>query len=178
MRWSVLPCLYVILVPALAGQDSLPATDTAVVAPVPTPPPPTPAQSRYLNGLRTAGRGVAQLKDGVDRVMRSSQDTLRLRRAGSRLAGLCGAARGFMANGRAQMQPSAYEDSTRLRARVLAIQIDSLIRYIPTCEARAAHQPDRTAGELFDRLRAYETVLRDFRTAIGLPNRTDTPLKD
>lgn len=159
--------------PGVVGaQDTIVKPESSVVAPTP-PPPPTPAQARYLQGLRTASRGVAQLKDGVERVIRSrgSADTTRVRQAGGRLAGLCSAARGFMANGRAQMQANAYEDSTRLKARQLAVQIDSLIRYMPTCETRGRHTPDKVATEMLERLRSYEATLRDFRTAIGLPNR-------
>lgn len=159
--------IYAGLTGALPAQDSVPKPDSAAAL----PPPPTPGQTRYLQGLRTASRGMAQLKDGVDRVLRSRAptDTARLRQAGSRLAGLCGAARGFIASGRVQMQATAYEDSMRLKARNLAVRIDSLIRYLPTCEASAARTPDRTAHELIERLRAYEASLRDFRAAIGLP---------
>lgn len=165
----VVSLLFALPAAALSAQDTIPVAESTVV----TPPPPTPEQTRYLDGLRTAGRGVAQLKSGVDRVVRYSTaaDTLRLRQAGRRLAGLCSAARGFMASGRALMSASAYEDSTRLKARSLVSQIDTLIRYIPTCETRAGRVPARTAGELDGRLQAYYTVLRDFRTAIGLPNR-------
>ena len=164
--------LFVLSGVSLPAQDTIPVAESTVVIP-PSPPPPTPEQTRYLDGLRTAGRGVAQLKSGVDRVVRyrATADTLRLRQAGSRLAGLCTAARGFMASGRAQMTPVAYADSTRLKARSLASQIDTLIRYMPTCETLARRVPARTAGELGDRLQAYYTFLRDFRTAIGLPNR-------
>ena len=157
---------------ALYAQDTTSSADST--APSPVPPPPTPAQTRYLRGLSSASRGVAQLKDGVDRVQRNltHPDTVRVRQAGSRLAGLCGAARGFMANGRVQMQATAYEDSTRIKARALAAQVDSLIRYVPTCEARAARAPGPTANALLDRLRAYEAALREFREAIRPPTKS------
>lgn len=150
-------------------------TDTASGTPLAPPPPlpATPEQERYLRGLRTAGRGVAQLKDGVDRVLRtqSGSDTLRQIQAGKRLAGLCTAARGFMVSGRAGMKPTAYEDSTRIHARLLAVRIDSLIGFTPSCERGAGKAPGPLANDLLARLRSYETALRAFRAAIGLPNR-------
>lgn len=138
---------------------------------IPLPVPPTVEQLRYLHGLRTAGRGIAQLKDGVSRVGSSHRDPLRQKQAVRRLAGLCGTAHGFLTSGRAKMQANAYEDSTQLKARRLSLQIDSLIRSTPACETNAARQPDSTVAGLLTRLRAYEAALRDFRTAIGLPNR-------
>src|SRR5256884_7213116 len=73
-----------------------PATDSvrAESTPVP-PPPPSPEQKRFLDGLRTATRGIAQLKDGLNRVTRtqSKSDSVSQRRAGRLLAGLCGSAR-------------------------------------------------------------------------------------
>ena len=135
------------------------------------PAPPTLEQLRYLQGLRTAGRGIAQLKDAVTRVGGAHRDSPRHKQAARRLAGLCGTARGFMTSGRAKMQPTAYEDSTRARARRLNLQVDSLIRSMPACEINAAKQPDSTVASLLSRLRGYETALRDFRTAVALPNR-------
>src|SRR6267143_1753073 len=84
-----------------------------------------PAQLRYIQGLRTASRGIAQLKDGVSRMASAGRDSVRLSQAARRLSGLCGAARGFLASGRARMQPTAYDDSTGLRARRLGAQIDT-----------------------------------------------------
>src|SRR5213595_1412873 len=102
IAWNLL------VVRVLAGQDTTaPRPDSA--KPDSAPPPPTAAQVRYLEGLRTAGRGIAQLKDGVDRVVRMQSDTVKRRQAGARLGGLCSAARGFMASGRAQMLPVAYD---------------------------------------------------------------------
>ena len=72
------------------------------------------------------------------------------------------------------MNPTAYEDSTRLLARRLTIRIDSLIAYTPTCERDAVALPDATAPELTKRMKAYDTAFRDFRAAIGLPVREDT----
>ena len=175
--FMVVACLCVSLTAALFAQDTTSQPDSAAPTLAPPPPTPTPAQTRYLAGLRSASRGVAQLKDGVDRVLRSlaRPDSVRVKQAGSRLAGLCGAARGFMANGRAQMQAIAYEDSARIKARALTMQVDSLLRYVPTCEARAARAPGRTANELLDRLRAYDVSAREFREATGIGSRQATP---
>jgi hypothetical protein len=155
-----------------AAQEPVRAIpDTMRAESTPPPPPPTLEQQRYLDGLRTAGRGVAQLKDGVSRVSSSHGDSVRLKQAARRLGGLCGTANGFMTTGRARMKPTAYEDSTGTKARKLALQIDSLIRSTPGCEMSAARKPDSTVAGLVSRLRAYEAALRDFRAAIGLPNR-------
>lgn len=141
--------------------------------PPPPPPPPTPAQERYANGLRHASRGIAQLKDGLERVTRtrSASDSVKQRTAGRRLGGLCAAARGFMASGRAQMLPTAYDPPTRTAARQLAQQIDSLIAYAPTCERTAARRPGPVADRLTDLLRKYEAAVAGWRAAVGLPNR-------
>ena len=156
------------------------ASESVRVESVPPPPPPpavppyatpTPEQTRYMRGLSTAGRGINQLKDGVNRVANAGRDSLRMRRAGRLLSGLCGTARGFMVTGRGRMQPTAYQDSTALKAKRLGAQIDTLIRFAPTCEAKAAAQPDSTSARLLSQLRAYEAALRDFRAAIGLPNK-------
>ncbi|HET7791408.1 MAG TPA: hypothetical protein VFK78_11495 [Gemmatimonadales bacterium] len=163
--------------PLLAQQDST-KTDSAKadsvkaesVATVPAPP--TPAQERYLEGLSTAGRGIAQIKSGIARVANAvNSDTARLRSAGRILAGYCATGHGYMSRGRATMDAKAYEDSTRQKARALMVQIDSLLRAAPECEQNAAQNPAPAAAVLLQRIRAYEAALRDFRTAIGLPNR-------
>ena len=166
----------------LAGQDTThPRPDStrpeSVPQPPPPPPPPTPAQVKYLEGLRTAGRGIAQLKDGVDRVVRMQADSLKRRQAGARLGGLCGAARGFMASGRAQMQSTAYDLPTRTPAKLLTVRIDSLIAYAPTCSKTASKNPAPVATEVLNRVRLYEAALAAFRTAIGLPNRSIDSIK-
>src|SRR5207245_10974488 len=63
-----------------AGAESVPAP----------PPPPTLDQKRFLDGLRTATRGIAQLKDGLNRVARTQarSDSASQRRAGRFLAGV------------------------------------------------------------------------------------------
>ena len=153
----------------VAAQEPLPGIAEPTRAE--STPPPTREQLRYMEGLRSAGRGVAQLKDAVNRVNSSKRDAQRLKQAARRLSGLCGTARGFMAAGRAKMQPTAYQDPTRLKARRLSLQVDSLIRATPTCESSAARQPDSTAASLLTRIKAYDTALKDFRAAMALPNR-------
>src|SRR5947199_9395375 len=86
-------CLAVLLCVAatsLAAQEPEPPPDSAPAAPesMPAPPPPeTLEQKRFLAGLRTATRGIAQLKDGMARVTRSAtRDSVTRRRAGRLLA--------------------------------------------------------------------------------------------
>jgi hypothetical protein len=170
--FTLVVCLVASTAAAQEPVPTFPETTRAESAPPPAPPaPPTLEQLRYLEGLRTAGRGIAQLKDAVNRVSSTHRDSLRLKQAARRLAGLCGTSHGFLTSGRAKMQPTAYQDSTQIKARRLTLQIDSLIRSTPTCETSAAKQPDSTVARLLTRLRAYEAALRDFRAAIGLPNR-------
>jgi len=168
-----LPLLLVALVAAPTTSQQPPQLgDSVQVAPAP-PAPSTPAQDRFVQGLRTAGRGVAQLKDGLNRLarMHGAHDTLQVRTAGQRLGGLCGAARGFIVNGRAQMEPNAYDPPNRKLARYLVIRLDSLAAYAPTCQRSAGKTPESVATELLGRIRGYEAALTAFRTAIGLPNR-------
>jgi len=157
--------------PPPPAPDSVRAEST----PVP-PPPPSPEQKRFLDGLRTATRGLAQLKDGLARVTRtqSKSDSVSQRRAGRLLAGLCGSARAFMGRGRPYMKPAVYEDSTRLKARRLTVQMDSLISYTTSCEQGATATPVPVATELTKRLKTYDTVLREFRLAVGLPVKADS----
>ncbi|MGH7538279.1 MAG: hypothetical protein ACREMF_06570 [Gemmatimonadales bacterium] len=162
----------VLVVVAIAAQSPYSPGDS-----VPGAPPPaallTPAQQRYVQGLRTAGRGVAQIKDGLNRLARaqSARDTLHVRGAGRRLGGLCGAARGFIVNGRLQMEPTVFEPPARKPARDLTIRLDSLSAYSKTCQGSAAKTPTPVGAEMLGRLRAYEAALVAFRAAIGLPNR-------
>src|SRR2546425_6470586 len=69
-----------------------PAQDTAARKDTAPPPPtamPTIEQIRYLKGLKAATRGVAQIRDGLNRVARSQRaDSLTRRRAARRLGGL------------------------------------------------------------------------------------------
>ena len=132
---------------------------------------PTPEQQKFLGGLRTATRGLAQLKDGVSRVTRTqaTSDSANQRRAAHFLAFVCGSARAFVRRGRPAMSPSAYSDSVRLAARRLVTQLDSVTAYTATCEANAVAAPAPTATDLAKRLKTYDAALRDFRVAIGLP---------
>src|SRR5262245_20162314 len=114
MRGMLLPALIVAPL-RLPAQDSVPPLPSlppaAVAAPrqdtaVLRPAEPTADQLKYLGGLRSVARGVAQLKSGVDQVARAeaSKDTARLRRAGEMLGGLCGTAGSFMKQGRGTMK--------------------------------------------------------------------------
>lgn len=142
----------------------------ALPAPVNTlPPAPSPAQLHYLQGLKTVGRGIAQLKDGVNHVTSAGRDSVRLKQAGHRLAGMCGAAQGFLARGRSRMSAAAYADSTALKARKLLAQIDTLNKFAPTCLTGAAKEPTTTATQLSNDLKGYDAALKDFRAAIALP---------
>jgi len=148
-----------------------PLQDTVVPPRDAAPAPPTPEQTRYLEGLRTVARGVAQLRDGIDRVARTQQsrDTLRQRQAGRRLGGLCTTARSFITSGRPRMMPTAYADSMRIIARQLVARIDSIGKFLPTCSTTAGRQPASVAADLLNRMRAYETALAAFRTALAPP---------
>ncbi|HEV2750305.1 MAG TPA: hypothetical protein VGV12_07270 [Gemmatimonadales bacterium] len=165
----------------LGAQEPVPPTpappaDSTRVESLPPPPPPSPEQKRFLLGLRTASRGIAQILDGVSRVTRaqSTHDAVSQRRAGRFLAGLCGSGRAFLKRGRPQMSPTVYEDTVRLKARRLVTQIDSLIAYTPTCEDSAAATPAATVVELGKRMKTYDAARRDFLLAVGLPVREDS----
>ena len=163
---------------ALGAQEPEPPPDSArpVAESVSTPPPPpTLEQKRFLAGLRTATRGIAQLKDAMSRMTRAgTRDSVQQRRAGRFLAGLCGSSRGFLKRGRPQMSPTVYEDSVQLKARRLVTQVDSLIKFTTTCEDSAAATPNPTVVGLGKRMKSYDAALRDFRVAIGLPVKEDT----
>jgi len=150
-----------------------PLQDTVVPAPARDTAPMlrTPEQTRYLEGLRTVARGVAQLRDGIDRVARTQQsrDTLRQRQAGRRLGGLCTTARSFITSGRPRMVPTAYADSMRIIARQLVVRIDSIAKFLPTCTTTAGRQPASVAADLMNRMKAYETALAAFRLALAPP---------
>jgi hypothetical protein len=116
---------------------------------------------------------VAQIKDGIDRVVRTrgSSDTAQARVAARRLGALCGTARGFITSGRGLMEPTAYELPTRKTARDLTLQLDSLVAAAKACQTAAAKTPTPVTANLLARLRGYEAAVAAFRTAIGLPNR-------
>src|SRR6266545_6845425 len=113
----------VMVITVVADSDKVTHKDSLPPPPVPAPAPPSPPpaaaptieQIRYMEGLKTATRGVAQIRDGVNRVVRTQQaDSLTRRRAARRLGGLCGTARSFIVSGRPKMQATAYADSMRI----------------------------------------------------------------
>jgi hypothetical protein len=165
----MLATVIVVLAAATALQDS-------TVPLRADPAPPTLEQIRYLEGLRSVSRGAAQLRDGIDRVARTQQtrDTVRQRQAGRRLGGLCTTARSFMSGGRPRMQATAYTDSMRVVARQLVVRIDSLLKFLPTCETTAGKKPASVAADLLNRMRTYETALAAFRAGLALPNKADS----
>lgn len=160
----------------LAAQDTTSHKDSTVTPPVtvtippPPAPPPTPTieQIRFMDGLRTVSRGVAQIHNGLDRVIRTQQggDSLTRRRAARRLGGLCGAGRSFIASGRPRMQPSAYADSIRILAKQLTTRLDSLTAVLPTCEKTAGRDASTVASNLTMRLKNYDDALAAFRIAL------------
>ena len=153
----------------------VPAPPPAPVPVAPPPPPPTIEQIRYMEGLRTATRGIAQLRDGLSRVTRTQQsDSLARRRAARRLGGLCTSARTFIVTGRPKMQVSAYADSMRILAKQLVTRLDSLNSALPNCEKTAGREPTTVAGDLTKRLQAYDDALLAFRTAQAAQNRPDS----
>ena len=137
------------------------------------PPAPNPQQQRYMQGLRTAGRGVAQIKTGIDRLNRArgSKDSSQVKVAVKRLTAYCSAARSFIASGRGQMDPLAYDPPTRKPARDLALQIDSLSLTAKECQNAKGLSAQALNTGLVARLRAYDAAVAEFRTAIGLPNK-------
>jgi len=174
---AVLCCVAATFAGVVRGQEPAPPPAESVRAESTAPAAePTLEQKRFLDGLRTASRGVAQVKDGLSRVTRARAlgDSASQRRAGRFLAGLCGSARGFMARGRPRMQSTAYEDSSRVMARRLATQIDSLMAFMPKCEQGAGKTPSVIATDLGKRMKSYDTAVNNFRAAVGLPVRGDS----
>jgi len=154
----------------LAAQDSTPApkpvdsthTDS-------TPPPPTPEQQKWMQGLRTAARGIGQIKSGIENVQRAGTSAVQLKHAGKLLAGFCGTGRGFMRAGVAKMPSAAYEGDNRKIARQVVIQIDSVARETNTCEAQAARDPKTSVEHLLPFLQSYEAAIAAWRNMVGLP---------
>lgn len=171
---------FVMVITAVTLQQDTTTRDTVptppppvapVPAPVPAPPvpppPPTPTieQTRYMEGLKTASRGIAQIRDGLNRVVRTqSADSVTRLRAARRLGGLCGSGRSFIVSGRPKMQATAYEDSLRILAKQLTTRLDSLSRALPTCEKTAGRDPT-VATTLTTRLKNYDDALLAFRNA-------------
>ncbi len=153
------------------AQDTAARKDTAPPSPTATP---TIEQIRYLKGLKAATRGVAQIRDGLNRVARTQRaDSLTRRHAARRLGGLCGTARSFIVSGRPRMQPNAYADSMRILAKQLTTRLDSLTSVLPTCEKTAGRDPT-VANTLTTRLKNYDDALTAFRAALR-PDSTKTP---
>lgn len=157
-------------------QDTVTNRDTVppVVVPAPPPPPAPPApppeptieQIRYMEGLKTATRGIAQIRDGLNRVVRTqSADSATRTRAARRLGGLCGSGRSFISSGRPKMQATAYADSLRILAKQLTSRLDSLSRTLPTCETTAGRDPTTVSTTLTARLKSYDDALLAFRNA-------------
>jgi hypothetical protein len=155
-------------------HGAVPAVAAPTPPAIPAPAPPTPEQAKYLDGLRRVSRGISQLKTAIEQTNRAQAgtDTLARRRAVRRLGGYCGSARSFMSGGRSQMQPLAYEDTTRIKARKLTQRVDEIIAYTKTCEVQATDTPSAVTAELVKRLQAYEAALADFRIAVGLQRDT------
>lgn len=176
MRSIIQPLLLLCVltgVPALASAQLPGSGDSTATTTPPAPPVPNPAQQRYLQGLRTAGRGIAQIKTGIDRLNRArgGRDTTQVKVAAKRLTAYCSAARSFIASGRGQMDPVAYDPPTRKPARDLMVQLDSLSLSAKECQGAKGVAPQLLSAGLVTRLRAYDAALAEFRTAIGLPNK-------
>jgi len=172
----------VMVITVVAYQDTVTHKDSLPPPPVPAPAPPSPPpaaaptieQIRYLEGLKTATRGVAQIRDGVNRVVRTQQaDSLTRRRAARRLGGLCGTARSFIVSGRPKMQATAYADSMKVLAKLLTVRLDSLNASLLVCEKTAGKDPNTVATTLTGRLKTYDDALLAFRTALK-PDSTKT----
>ena len=170
---SIVALLLVLGVLAVPGSAvaQLPGTgESTATAPSVAP---NPQQQRYMQGLRTAGRGVAQIKTGIDRLNRArgTKDSSQVKLAAKRLTAYCSAARGFIASGRGQMDPVAYDLPTRKQARDLTVQLDSLSLSAKECQNAKGLAPQMLSTGLVARLRAYDAAVAEFRTAIGLPNK-------
>src|SRR5437762_2873867 len=166
-------------------KDSVPVIPVAMPAPPPPVIPPqspvSPAataptleQTRYMEGLKTATRGIAQLRDGLNRVTRTQQaDSVTRLHAARRLGGLCTSARSFILSGRPKMAPAAYTDSLRILAKQLTTRLDSLNAALPACEKGAGRDPTVTTG-LTKKLAAYDDALLAFKNAQAALNKPDS----
>jgi hypothetical protein len=153
----------------LSAQDSTPAPKPPDSTRVDSaPPPPTPEQQKWMQGLRTAARGIGQIKSGIENVQRAQG--VHATKAGKLLAGYCGTARGFMRTGVARMPSTAYPaGDSRTIAKQVVIQIDSVIRESTTCEQQAARDPNGSVDRLVAIMRGYETAIAAWRAMVGLP---------
>jgi hypothetical protein len=170
---SIIAPLLVLGVLAVSGSAAAQSPGTGESTATTLPPAPNPQQQRYMQGLRTAGRGVAQMKTGIDRLNRArgTKDSSQVKLAAKRLTAYCSAARSFIASGRGQMDPVAYDPPTRKQARDLTLQLDSLSLTAKECQNAKGVSPQVLSTGLVARLRAYDAAVAEFRTAIGLPNK-------
>jgi hypothetical protein len=170
---SIIAPLLVLGALAVPGRGAAQSPGTGDSTATGTPSAPNPQQQRYMQGLRTAGRGVAQIKTGIDRLnrVRGTKDSSQVKLAAKRLAAYCSAARGFIASGRGQMDPVAYDLPTRKQARDLTVQLDSLSLSAKECQNAKGLAAQMLSTGLVARLRAYDAAVAEFRTAIGLPNK-------
>jgi hypothetical protein len=123
-----------------------------------------------MQGLRTAARGIGQLKSGMEGVQRAGTSPTRLKRAGKLLAGYCGTGRGFMRQGVIKMSSTAYaEGDNRKIAKQVVIQIDSISRETTSCEQQAARDPKTSVQHLTAFLESYEAAVASWRAMVGLP---------
>ena len=180
----------IVITAATMQQDTVPNRDTVPPAPVPAtlvpmvppappppPPPPEPTieQIRYMEGLKTATRGIAQIRDGLSRVVRTqSADSVTRTRAAKRLGGLCGSGRSFISSGRPKMQAWAYTDSLRILAKQVTTRLDSLSSAASACEKTAGRDPATVSSTLTTRLKAYDDALLAFRNAQAALTKPDS----
>jgi hypothetical protein len=168
----------------VTNRDTVMNRDTVPPVLVPAPPTPPPAppeptieQIRYMEGLKTATRGIAQVRDGLNRVARTqASDSLTRTRAARRLGGLCGSGRSFISSGRPKMQPAAYTDSLRILAKQLTMRLDSLSNALPACEKTAGRDPT-VSTSLTARLKSYDDALLAFRNAQAALSKPDSTKK-
>jgi len=146
-------------------QDSVvPPRDTAPLQP-------TAEQTHYLEGLRTVARGVAQLRDGIDRVARTQQG--RDNRAPE--TSWSSTRRPMYDGAHLHDERPAPHGRYRLRGldahrrAQLVVRIDSIVKFLPTCSTTAGRQPASVAADLLNRMRAYETALAAFRAVLVVP---------
>jgi hypothetical protein len=159
----------------VSNRDSVPPVVVPAPPAPPAPPPePTIEQIRYMEGLKTATRGIAQIRDGLNRVVRTqAADSLTRTRAARRLGGLCGSGRSFISSGRPKMQAAAYSDSLRILAKQLTVRLDSLSNALTTCEKTAGRDPT-VSTTLTTRLKSYDEALLAFRNAQAALNKPDS----
>ena len=154
----------------LVAQDTTPAPKPPDSTHIDSVPPPTADQLKWMEGLRTAARGIGQLKSGIENVQRAETSPTQLKRAGKLLAGFCGTGRGFMHTGVARMSATAYPPGdNRKIAQQVVIQIDSVAKETTNCERTAAKDPKTSVQHLTPLLMSYEASIAAWRAMVGLP---------